>query len=132
MKVFKKLAAAGAALMMAFTGMAMSASAYSESYLFHYYSSLPSQYNSTTKSWTRTITKTTQTVDVTAFSKPNNSSPYLRYTNSMGSQTDIFNVQTVNCYVPYNALGTTATISVTLMGHTAKPGTYGSEGTVTG
>ena len=52
--------------------------------------------------------------------------------NALSFQTDIYNVQTVNCYVPYNALGTTATISVTLMGHTAKPGTYGSEGTVTG
>lgn len=65
MKVFKKLAAAGAALMMAVTGMAMNVSADSstfQSFSLHYYPNVPASANVTTQTIGNNTTNTCYTV----------------------------------------------------------------------
>lgn len=93
MKLKKRIAAMGAAVMMMASVSAMGASAYSGSINLHYTSSATSSDNVTKNSWTVYTTSPTQTMRITSFARDNNSA-YVNLYNPMGINANVTSAAT--------------------------------------
>ena len=133
MKMFKRVLAAGAALMMAVTGMAMSASAYSYEIALHYVSSL-GYGNVTSHTWNnQTITKKAQVFYLNSFTYSNPGAYVLFYNSTFPS--DMVNIPLTEPvglihYVNASSIGAYVNVNISLQGYGS--GGYYAYGSVSG
>lgn len=123
MKLRKRIAAMGAAVMMMVSATAMSVSAYSGSISLHYEVNATSSDNVTSNSWTYYTVSPTQSMRLTSFNGYS-SSTYVRMWNPMGINANLYSSETVS--VQNVKTGVQITASATLNNYGRRSSAYGS------